>query len=215
MIRNNTVRFVVCLGALFAAVGCGDASSDAIGSKCEQMCQHGDSCPNLYAESDCVSTCVRAVEEADLLGGTCPDAIDNVVGCHTALTCDELTRRAVGSYYDDACVAVEQAATRCVPGDPVEPEPPADELTFACEAVCTAIDDCPTTFAEPDCVEICVNGYRSAENGSEACTGAIVDTLTCQAAMTCSEIENRVLGRTTDDSCRDADRRAEELCSPR
>lgn len=215
MIRIHTIRFVVCLGALFAAVGCGDASSGEIGSKCEQMCQHGDSCPNLYAESDCVSTCELAAEEADLLGGTCPRAMDEMIECHTRLTCDELTSRAIGSYYNDDCVAKEQAAKRCIPGDSVEPETPADELTLACDAVCNAIDDCPSTLAEPDCVEICINGYRSAENGAAACSGAIVDTLTCQAAMTCAEIGNRVLGNLTDDSCREADRTAESLCSQR
>jgi hypothetical protein len=213
MTRKKTVRLAIYLGTLLAAVGCGDASPDAVASQCEQVCQHADSCANLYAESDCVSTCELALEEADSLGGTCPGALDKVIACQTRLTCSELTSRAVGGYYNDDCVAVEQAATGCVPGDPVEPEAPADELTLACESACRAIDDCPRTAAEYDCVDICVTGYGSADNGDEACSGAIVDTLTCQAAMSCTEIENRVLGRTSYDSCRDADQTAVTICS--
>lgn len=218
MIRTNTIGFVVCLGAILVAIGCGDASSDGtIGSKCEQMCQHGDSCPNLYAENDCVSSCEAAVKEAALLGGTCPSTIDEVLACQMRLTCDELTRRAVGGYYNDDCVAKDEAATQCVSGDPVEPgasdQPGStDELALACEAVCDAVDHCPSLFAEPDCVQICVDGFRAAENGSDSCAEAIVNTVTCQAAMTCEELSNRVNGRGIHDSCREADRFAEQRC---
>lgn len=219
MIRKNTIRFVVCLCASLAAAGCGDPSSDdfgsssnAIRSECEQMCQHGDSCPNLYAESDCVSVCEEAVEDAELLGGTCPSALDEVIACHTRLSCDELTRRAVGSYYNDDCVAKEEAAKRCEPGDP---SPPNDELALACEALCNAIDDCPSTFAERDCAEICVEGFDRVDNSLADCSNAIIDTLTCQAGMSCAEIEARVLGRGTADSCDGADSRAEAICVQR
>jgi hypothetical protein len=213
MIQNHTLTTVLALGALVGAAGCGDASaSDSVGGKCAQMCQHGDSCPYLYAERDCVSECETAVEEAALLGGTCPGAIDEVIACHTQLTCDELTRRATGGFYNDECVMREQAAAQCIPGDAVEPDPNADELTLACEAVCNAIDDCPRTLAEPDCLEVCVSGYRRADNGMASCTAAIVDTLNCQAAMSCSEIENRVRGGAPNDSCLEADRTAEASC---
>ena len=121
------------------------------------------------------------------------------------MTCSEIEDRVFGRMKDDSCRDADRnAEAPCSP----------DLLSLPCEAVCTSIDDCPTIVGDPDCAENCVDGFRSAENGSEACTGAIVDTLTCQAAMTCSEIENRVHGRTTDDSCRDADSKAAGLCLP-
>jgi len=211
MIRNHSIRFVLCLGACFAATGCGDASPDGgIGSKCQQMCQHGDDCPNLYAPSDCVSNCEAAVADAELVGGTCPGALDVAIGCQLNLSCEELMRRAISSSYDDQCVAKEQAVLQCTPG---EPEPASDELSLACEAVCAAIDDCPRTDANSNCIEVCVADYGRAENGSADCSRAIVNTLTCQAAMTCTEIENRVLGRATDDACRNADRTLRSTCT--
>jgi len=211
MISKNTIRLVLCLAAFLAAVGCGDASPDgAIGSKCQQMCQHGDKCPNLYAPSDCVSTCEAAVADAELLGGTCPGALEVAIGCQLNLSCDELMRRAISSSYTDQCVAREQAVLQCIPGDP---EPAGEELSLACEAVCHAVDDCPRTEATANCVQVCVADYGRAEDGAADCSGAIVNTLTCQAAMTCAEIENRVLGRPSDDSCRNADRSMQSTCT--
>ena len=204
----------LCLIALAGAVaGCGDASADGgSASKCEQMCQHGDSCPNLYAPSDCVSSCEAAVADAELLGGTCPGALDVAIRCQLNLTCNELMTRATRNSYNDQCVARELAAVQCIPAGP---EPASDELLLACEAVCGAIDDCSRTEATSTCVQVCVADYGRAENGASDCSDAIVDTLTCQAAMTCTEIENRVLGRHADDSCRDADRGLETACSLR
>jgi hypothetical protein len=177
------------------------------------MCQHGDSCPYIYAEADCVSECEAGVEEAKLLGGTCPEAIDELIDCHTRLTCEELTRRATGGYYNDDCVAKEQAVQQCIPGESTSSEVVEDELSLACAAICGAIDDCPTTFAEPNCVDVCLTGYRRAKNGSPSCTDAVIETINCQAAMNCEEIENRVLNRSSDDSCRDTDRLAEGACA--
>jgi hypothetical protein len=99
---------------------------------------------------------------------------------------------------------------QCIPSGP---EPASDELSLACEAVCGAIDDCARTEAASNCVQVCIADYGRAKNGASECGNAIVDTLTCQAAMSCTEIENRVLERQTDDSCRDADRRLERVCS--
>lgn len=214
MSRNETLQFVLCAVAILTSVGCGDA---AAGSACEERCQRADSCPNLVADSDCVSVCEEVVEQAQALGGTCPGAIDDVVACHTGLSCSELTARVTSSFYDDECVALEQAAQRCQPGDPVDtgssPDPePVDELTLACDAACTAIDACPTTRAEVDCLQICVDGYGAAGNGSAACRAAIIDTVNCQAGMTCQEIENRVRGLSSYDTCRAADDRAAALC---
>lgn len=211
MICNYTTRFVLCLGAFLAAVGCGDASpNDGIVSKCQQMCRHGDNCPTLYAPSDCVSTCEAAVADAELLGGTCPGALDVAIGCHLNLSCDELRRRAISSSYNDQCVVSERAVLQCIPAGR---EPANDELSLACEAVCNAIDDCPRTDATSNCVQVCLADYGRAENGAADCSGTIIGTLTCQAAMTCTEIENRVLGRSTDDSCRNADRTMQSTCS--
>ncbi len=209
MIRTKPLQIVFVAGALLTSVGCGD---DAAGSACEERCARADSCPNLVADSDCVSICEDAVEQAQALGGTCPGAIDAVIACQTSLSCTELTARVVSSFYDDECVAVEQAAQRCVPGEPFTPDPSTDELTLACEAVCEAIDSCPTTRAEPNCLQICVDGYGAAENGTMACSGAIIDTLNCQAAMSCEEIENRVRGLSAADRCRGADDRAAAAC---
>lgn len=126
MIRNNTLRFAIWLAAFVSAVGCGDASTDgSFSSKCEQMCQHGDSCPHLYAPSDCVSSCEAAVAESKLLGGTCPDALDAAIRCHLNLTCNELMTRATTSAYNDQCVRSERAVSQCIADGP---EPARDEL---------------------------------------------------------------------------------------
>lgn len=214
MIHHDPVRMTLCALALLSSIGCGDSSP---ASSCEALCQRADSCPNLYAEKDCVSVCEESVKQAQALGGTCPGAIDDVIACQTGLSCSELSVRAVSSFYDDECVAVEQAAVKCEPGDPVgsDPsanQPPDDELALACSGLCDALDACPRTRAESNCLQICVEGYRSAQNGSEACSTAVVDTLNCQSAMSCEEIENRVLGRSVDDACRASDQRAISAC---
>ena len=204
----------LCLIALAGAVaGCGDASADGgSASKCEQMCQHGDSCPNLYAPSDCAAECEAAVAEAKTRGGSCPGTLDAVIACHTQLSCGELQTRALSRFYDDECVAKERAAALCIPGEPIGDEPEDDELTLACAAVCDAVNDCPRAQAEPTCVDICVADWRRAQNGAESCNGAIIDSLSCQAAMSCAEIENRILGRDYNDSCRVADNAAQNIC---
>jgi hypothetical protein len=185
------------------------------------MCAKADSCPNLYAESDCVSSCEVVVAEAAELGGTCPRAVDNMIACHKALSCTDLTQRAISNYHVDECTPTEQSVRSCEAGDPVapgdggnqeDPELPPDELALACDALCQAIDSCPTTRAESDCLEVCVTSYGSVENGSSVCRGALIDTLNCQAAMTCGEIENRVRGYDAFDSCREADDHAAEVC---
>jgi len=214
MNRTKTLQLMMFVAALITSAGCGD---EAPQSACEASCQRADSCPNLSAESDCVSACESLVEEAQKLGGTCPGAIDEVIACHTGLSCAELTNRVVGGFYNDECVAVEQAALRCEPGEAIVPsqspdELPVDELTLACEATCSSIDSCPTTRAESNCVQICVSGYSDADNGTAACRSAIIDTLNCQAAMTCGEIDRRVRRLRMDDSCRSADEQAGAIC---
>jgi hypothetical protein len=213
MTRNTILRLAISLGALLIAAGCGDASTDGgIGSKCEQMCQRADDCPNVYAESDCVSVCEKTVEAAAQLGGTCPQAVDAVVDCTIQLSCDELFTRALGGYYNDECVAKERAANQCVPGDPVEQPNSDDELLLACQAICDAGDDCPGLVPDADCVQGCYDGFGAFEDGTAACHEALVTAVNCQAALSCTELSNRVNQRGFDDSCTETDRIAEQLC---
>lgn len=86
------------------------------------------------------------------------------------------------------------------------------ELTFACDALCDALDSCPTIRALDDCVAECVDGYRVAENGSADCSSAVIDMIDCQSAMSCSEKENRILGLSARDSCTEADEQAVTAC---
>jgi hypothetical protein len=213
--NNNIVRALICVGVLTAGIGCGD---DAGGTPCEQACARIDSCPNVRSEDSCVETCEDVVAQSAALGGSCPGAVDEVIACHMALSCTDITQRAISSYHVDECTPKEQSADNCEPGDPVDPndgrnpEPPADELALACGALCDAVDLCPTTYAESGCLDACVATFGSVGNGTAACRGAIIDTLDCQSAMTCSEIENRVLGYELSDSCRAADNRAAAIC---
>jgi len=213
MTRNTIVGLAISLGALSTAAGCGDASADgSFVTKCEQMCRRADDCPNVYAQSDCVSVCKAAVEQAALLGGTCPGAVDELVECNMQLSCDELFTRALGGYYNDECVAKERAANQCAPGDPVEQPGSEDELRLACQAICDAGDDCPTLASDRDCLQGCYDGFSAFEDGTAACHEAVVSAVNCQAALSCTELSNRVNQRGFNDSCTETDSIAEQRC---
>lgn len=217
MTRNPIVPTLFCLLVALAAAGCGDASADeTFASQCQRMCAHGDACPNLVAQPDCVANCEEAVADAAALGGTCPGLLDEVISCQQRLSCSELTDRARGGFYDDQCVVRDEALRQCVPGDRV----PSDdgtpdgvgELALACQAACDAFDACPRTRAEVNCLEICIDGFGGLQNGEEDCTDALVDSLNCQAGLTCAELEDRAVGRGLEDGCTDVDRWTARLC---
>jgi len=211
MIRNTLISMTMVWALAFAASGCGDASA-AVGSKCAQMCQHWEDCPGLTWAVDCVSICEELVEDAEVLGGTCPGLLEAELDCMTQLSCGEVYLRNTGGFYTDECVAKEAARMQCEPGDPVPAEDVNEEFSLACEAFCNAADDCPTLEADADCREECVATMSGFENGTELCTESLLNDITCQAALTCSALSNRVNGRFVRDACTEADSVAEAAC---
>jgi hypothetical protein len=217
MTRYTTPILAICLSALITA-GCGDASaSDSVGGKCARMCERADGCQNVEADDDCVSVCEEAVAAAASLGGTCPGSLDDFIACHTQLSCGELFARALGGYYDDECVATQQALDRCTPGAPGDPDPRdqqpgTDELELACEAFCETGDECPNLVPDADCVQGCYEGFGQFLDGTSECSEALINAVNCQAALSCGELGARVNGSNGFDSCRDSDRLAESLC---
>ena len=218
MTANNTLLLTLCIGVLTSVAGCGDASaSDSVGGKCARMCERADGCQRVEADDDCVSVCEEAVEAADSLGGTCPGALDDFITCHTQLSCGELYARALGGYYNDECVVRQAALDRCTPGAPVDPgpsdeQPSTDELELACEAFCETGDECPNLIPDADCVEACYDGFGQFLNGTVECSNALINAVNCQAALSCSDLGNRVNGRAALDGCTDSDSAAERLC---
>jgi hypothetical protein len=217
MIRDNFVGSLICVGVLVGGVGCGDAdpADGAYANVCEAACGAADECPNLYYESDCVAECENAKAQAEVIGGTCPAAMEAQIACHAGLSCQDLFGRATSSSPSDECVQADAEVQNCVADvDPTDQgDRPADELTLACDGLCNAIDACPTTYAEPSCLQECLAAFGSAQNGSATCSSAVIDAVNCQAGMSCSEIENRVRGVSAFDSCRSVDNEAVAICS--
>lgn len=215
MTPKTNVLFAICMGAFSVAAGCGDGSAEgSAASLCAQMCGNVDDCPNVYWEGDCMADCENAQDAADFAGGACPDELDELLGCQAQLSCGELSNRANGGFYSDACVAVEQRLLSCESRSPNDGNGgEATELELACGAFCETIDDCPGLYTEPDCVDLCAQTFGSFEDGTAACSGAIVDAVNCQSALDCSDLSNRVGGGTVrTDACTDSDRTAEALC---
>ena len=210
MIRNGCVSLVFVWALLLGASGCGDAS--AAGSPCQQMCQSWEDCPGLTWGVDCLSICEEAVEDANALGGSCPALFDEVVECWTQLTCSEVYLRNTSGFYDDECVVKETAVAQCVPGEPATPDDELDEFSLACEALCEAIDDCPTLEANADCRETCVTQFTSFENGTELCTESLINDINCRAGLSCTALRNRITGSSVPDACGEADAIAEAAC---
>ena len=130
---RNIFGLVIVLGGFALAAGCGDAgaSDDKVGaeSPCEASCAHADACPNLYAETDCVSECELTRERAAALGGTCAYALEDFVECYSTLSCEDIGAR--------------KAASDEKPVEPVELGPisnrtveaPRDDLVQLCPLV--------------------------------------------------------------------------------
>lgn len=216
--KNQTNRnFIIAtlLGAFALALGCGDSSGvgGAATSLCEAMCAHGDACPNLYAEADCVSVCEQAMAVADDLGGTCPAALDNVVSCHAKLSCDDLTARTFNSSHIDECTSLEQAANRCEPGPVVDPTDNSnpDQIYLSCGGFCESATNCGIVF-ESDCLTACVDAFEPAQAQSSACAQTFVDSFDCYASMTCGELVDRVNDVSRVDSCTAVDNDAARVC---
>lgn len=220
-IRRNTLGFAIVLAGFVLAAGCGDAdASDVMPSTnnlCATMCAHGDACPNLYAEADCVSDCELAVDEAAALGGTCAYALEDFVECYGTLSCADLDARTRNSSRVDACTSAEQSAVHCDPwtvdevSEPVEPD--MGEVRLACEAVCESMAACSLEF-ESDCESVCVMGYAPYQAHSPACAETFVDAFSCYSNMTCAELVNRVNETGRIDSCTAIDDRTINVCAP-
>jgi hypothetical protein len=218
--NRNTFGVVIVLGGFALAAGCGDAgASDGMldtKSVCEAMCAHGDACPNLYAEADCVSECELAREQAAALGETCAYALEDFVECYGTLSCEELEARTLNRNSVDACTSEERAAVQCEPwqndevSEPVEPD--MDEIRLACETFCDALAGC-SLETEADCETVCVMGYAPYQAHSPACAETFVDAFSCYSNMTCSELVNRVNETGRIDSCTAIDDRTINICA--
>ena len=215
----NTFRFAIVLASFALAAGCGDAdASDGMSgtkSLCETMCAHGDACPNLYAEADCVSDCELAMDDATALGGTCGYALDDFVECFGTLSCEDLEARTLNPNSVDACTPAEQAAVQCEPwvadatSEPVEPD--MDEVRLTCEAFCESVVACNLEFA--DCESVCVMSYAPYQAQSPACAETFIDAFSCYSNMMCSELVNRVNETGRIDSCTAIDDRTINVCA--
>lgn len=217
---RNTVGFGIVLVGFALTAGCGDAdASDAMSgtqSLCETMCAHGDACPTLYAEADCVSDCEFAMEEATALGGTCAYALDDFVECYGTLSCEDLVARTLNPNSVDACTPAEQAAVQCEPwvvdetSEPAEPD--MDEIRLACESFCQSLAAC-SLETESDCETVCVMGYAPYQAQSPACAETFVDAFSCYSNMTCSELVNRANEAGRVDSCTAIDDHTINVCA--
>lgn len=215
MTRNTLMTLVFTGSFAFATTGCGDASENLV-SKCQQMCQHWEDCPGLTWAVDCVSICEEAVEDAEVLGGTCPALLEAEITCKAQLTCGEVYLRNTGGFYSDECVAPEAATRQCEPGEPAPTEEFNDEfddeLLLACQAYCDRGDECPNLVPDADCVQGCYEGFSSFEDGTLVCRDALIDAVNCTAALSCAELSDRVNRRSQVDSCTNPIRTAEALC---
>ena len=217
---RNIFGLVITLGGLALAAGCGDAgaSDDMFDTEgvCEAMCAHADSCPNLYAEADCVSECELARKQAAALGGTCAYALEDFVECYATLSCEDIGARTRDPNSIDACTSAQQAAVECEPwqvdeaSEPVEPD--MDEVRLACETFCESLAACSLDIAS-DCESICVMGYAPYQAHSSACAETFVDAFSCYSNMTCSELVNRVNETGRIDSCTAIDDRTINVCA--
>ena len=210
---------VIMVGAVALAFGCGDASAGAADeeSLCAAMCAHGDACPNLYAEADCVSECEAAREQAAALGGTCAYALEDFVECYGNLSCEDLGARVQNPNSVDACTPAEQAAVNCEPwtsDDSPEPlEPEMDEVRLACQSFCARNADCGIEF-ESDCESVCLMSYAPYQAHSPACAATFVDAFSCYSNMQCSELVHRINETSRIDSCTVIDDQAISACAP-
>lgn len=208
MLRHTTVSLVLVGVVTLASAGCGNASAEG-GTRCQQMCQHWEDCPGLTWAVDCVSICEEAVQDAEVLGGTCPALLEREVACKAQLSCGEVYLRNTGGFYDDECVAAEAAVAQCVPAslDDVD-----EEFALACQAFCDAIDDCPALSTEPGCRDACISAFSAFNDGTELCTEAIINDVACQSSLDCGAIGNRINSVVARDACSDADAIAEAAC---
>jgi hypothetical protein len=217
---RNPFGLVIVLGSFALAAGCGDAaaSDDKVGaeSPCEASCAHADACPNLYAETDCVSECELTRERAAALGGTCAYALEDFVECYSTLSCEDIGARTRDPNSIDACSSAQQAAVECEPwqvdeaSEPVEPD--MDEIRLACETFCESLAAC-SLETETDCESVCVMSYAPYQAQSPACAGTFVDAFSCYSNMECSELVNRVNETRRVDSCTAIDDHTINVCA--
>jgi len=217
--NRNIFRLAIMVAASAVAAGCGDASavSPNAQSLCEAMCAHGDACPNLYAEADCVRECELAREQAAALGGTCAYALEDFVECYGNLSCEDLDARVKNPSSVDACTPAEQAAVNCEPwaaDDSSEPaEPEMDEVRLVCKTFCARNADCGIEL-ESDCESVCLTSYAPYQAHSPACAATFVDAFSCYSNMQCSELVNRINETSQIDSCTAIDNQAISACAP-
>ncbi|MEM7435382.1 MAG: hypothetical protein AAF436_09550 [Myxococcota bacterium] len=195
---------LLALGVALLGSGCGDsAQADSLGSPlCEARCANGDACPGIEAQFDCVSECEEALAQADALGGTCPQAMEDVFVCQSNLSCRDIESRLLSPNHVDECTSFERAVQFCEPAPAASPTPTPtnSEPLLACEAFCDSAEACGVEFRE-DCVQVCASGYPEYEAQSAACGQTFVDAFDCYSNLTCGELLDRIneVGRV--DSC--------------
>ena len=102
MTRTNTFRILITVGAVLAAVGCGDpGSTHAVGAEngvapsldeelvlaCESSCDAVAECPGVYVTIDCAESCVSTYETDRERGTECTTAAIDLLNCFGALSC--------------------------------------------------------------------------------------------------------------------------------
>jgi hypothetical protein len=122
--RTNTSRILITVGAVLAAVGCGDpGSTHAVGAEngvapsldeelvlaCESSCDAVAECPGVHVTIDCVESCVSTYETDRERGAECTTAAIDLLNCFGALSCVASSHDSAGECDDtkrvfrDAC----------------------------------------------------------------------------------------------------------------